>query len=61
MIAKQVGVKKNEIPHGWSFEAADFINKVCFLSRRNPVVPAETARESSGGKWAHGGQTAYVV
>ena len=27
-MAKQVQVKKNEIPEGWSIEAADFINKV---------------------------------
>ena len=28
IMAKQVQVKKNEIPEGWSIEAADFINKV---------------------------------
>ena len=27
-MAKQVQVKKIEIPEGWSIEAADFINKV---------------------------------
>jgi hypothetical protein len=26
-MAKQVQVKKNEIPEAWSIEAADFINK----------------------------------
>jgi hypothetical protein len=28
MIAKQVQVKQNEIPFGWSVEAAGFINEV---------------------------------
>lgn len=27
-MAKQVQVKKHEIPDGWSTEAADFINRV---------------------------------
>ena len=27
-MAKQVQIKKNEIPEGWSTEAADFINRV---------------------------------
>jgi hypothetical protein len=28
IMAKQVQIKKNEIPEGWSIEAADFVNKV---------------------------------
>jgi hypothetical protein len=28
IMSKQVQVKKNEIPEGWSIEAADFINRV---------------------------------
>jgi len=28
ILAKQVQVKKNEIPEGWSLEAADFINRM---------------------------------
>lgn len=28
MFATQVSIKKNQIPEGWSIEAADFINKV---------------------------------
>ena len=27
-MAKQVQIKKNEIPENWSIEAADFVNKV---------------------------------
>jgi hypothetical protein len=27
-MARQAGVKLNEVPEGWSQEAADFINKV---------------------------------
>jgi len=34
IMAKQVQVKKNEIPEGWSIEAADFINK---LLQRKPA------------------------
>ena len=28
ILAKQVSIKKYEIPDGWSIEAADFINKL---------------------------------
>jgi hypothetical protein len=28
ILAKQIQIKRNEIPKGWSVEAADFINKV---------------------------------
>jgi len=31
ILAKQVIIKKSEIPEGWSCEAADFINKVLVL------------------------------
>jgi hypothetical protein len=27
VLAKQVQIKKSDIPEGWSLEAADFINK----------------------------------
>lgn len=30
ILAKQVQIKKSEVPDSWSFEAADFINKVSF-------------------------------
>jgi hypothetical protein len=29
-MAKQVQIRKNEIPEGWSIEAADIINRVKF-------------------------------
>lgn len=37
ILAKQVQIKKNEIPEGWSLEAADFVNRVSkfFLEREN--------------------------
>ena len=28
ILAKQIQIKRTEIPEGWSLEAADFINKV---------------------------------
>jgi hypothetical protein len=28
ILAKQVQIKRSEIPDGWSLEAADFINRV---------------------------------
>lgn len=28
MLAKDVNVKINDVPEGWSIEAADFLNKV---------------------------------
>ena len=35
ILAKQEQIKRNDIPDGWSLEAADFVNKVslyfCFL------------------------------
>ena len=33
MLAKNVQLKQSQIPEGWSYEAADFINK---LIRRKP-------------------------
>ena len=33
-MAKQVQIKKSEIPEGWSLEAADFINR---LIQRKPI------------------------
>ena len=28
ILAKQVQIKKNDIPPGWSIEAADFVNRL---------------------------------
>jgi serum/glucocorticoid-regulated kinase 2 len=28
ILARQIHIKRNEIPAGWSIESADFINKV---------------------------------
>lgn len=28
MLAKDINIKINDVPEGWSIEAADFINKV---------------------------------
>jgi len=31
ILAKQIQVKISELPKGWSYEAADFVNRVNFL------------------------------
>lgn len=31
ILSKQISIKKGDIPHGWTLEAADFINKVSSL------------------------------
>ena len=42
-MSRQASIKKNEIPEGWSEDAADFINKVCIqilirqLLQRKPI------------------------
>ena len=33
ILAKQAMIKKQDVPEGWTDEAADFINKVSLLSR----------------------------
>jgi hypothetical protein len=33
MLAKNVQLRENEIPEGWSYEAADFVNR---LIKRKP-------------------------
>jgi len=35
MIAKDVNIKNNDVPEGWSIEAADFINKVLLKKERS--------------------------
>lgn len=32
ILAKQVQIRKNDVPEGWSLEAADFVNKL--ISRK---------------------------
>ena len=34
MFTKDINVKIGDVPHGWSAEAADFINKVYFSNPR---------------------------
>jgi len=33
-MSKQIQVKKNEIPEGWSIEGADFINRVHYFKTK---------------------------
>jgi len=50
ILAKQVQIKKNEIPPGWSIEAADFINR---LIQRKPVnrLGQDGPQEVKGHPW----------
>lgn len=34
ILSKQIQIRKNEVPQGWTLEAADFINK---LIQRKPI------------------------
>ena len=41
-MSKQIQVKKNEVPEGWSIEGADFVNRVMKYNKfsfykENPV------------------------
>ncbi len=59
MMAKQMGIKKTEVPHGWTCEAADFVSKVllfvfphdfpAFATER--IVFAEEACKSVRSEW----------
>ena len=31
ILAKQVAIKRGDVPRGWTLEAADFINKVMMI------------------------------
>lgn len=42
ILSKQIAIKKSDIPHGWSIEAADFINKVRHLCLILLDDPAKT-------------------
>jgi len=61
MFAKQVYIKKSDIPAGWSIEAADFINKV---SKRNEVnqvlVPLKKAGQQAGIAWTWRSEAPYL-
>jgi len=61
MIAKQVTIKKGEVPHGWSLEAADFINKVLNMSSSLTIVSSETTRKSARSKRSRRSQTTHLV
>lgn len=53
ILARQVHIKRYEIPEGWSLEAADFINKVLSSPPSLPlsVVLNEEALEQVGTEW----------
>ena len=46
ILAKQVQIKRNEIPEGWSLEATDFINKVIFSIKTIIIFRNSLFRES---------------
>ena len=52
VLAKQVEIKVNQIPQGWSYESADFVNK---LIQRKPQLRlgANGIEEIKAHKWFH--------
>lgn len=52
IFAKQVQIKKHEIPDGWSIEAADFINKVNPKSYMVFVVFVKEACQPTWIEWS---------
>jgi serine/threonine protein kinase len=54
IFAKQVQIRKHEIPEGWSIEAADFINKVgpSHKDSNKRLVFIKEASKSIGSQWA---------
>lgn len=46
ILSKQIQIKRNEIPRGWSVEAADFINKVI-----NVLTKTDDSKETIKQTW----------
>jgi len=61
MMAKQVTIKKSEIPHGWSCEAADFMTKVFFGFTNLLKVFTKKTSKSPRSKWSCRSKTACLV
>ena len=51
IFAKQVQIKRSELPDGWSLEAADFINKCLQRKPANRIGYYEGASELKGHPW----------
>eukprot|EP00826_Nyctotherus_ovalis_P066144 TRINITY_DN9757_c0_g1_i2.p3 TRINITY_DN9757_c0_g1~~TRINITY_DN9757_c0_g1_i2.p3 ORF type:complete len:129 (-),score=22.50 TRINITY_DN9757_c0_g1_i2:226-612(-) len=58
ILARQAAVKLQDLPRGWSLDAADFINRVkdCMM-----IVTAEKTFVKAGAKWASGGKESSVA
>ena len=60
MLARQAQIKREEIPEGWSLEAAAFINKVCICTKSNIVIEEE-ADGTTRSEWTQGGEGSSVA
>jgi hypothetical protein len=61
ILARQVHIKRYEIPEGWSVESADFINKVSALMRIINLVPATQAIKPTWSQWQFRGESSPMV
>lgn len=51
ILSKQIQIKKNEIPKGWSLEAADFINKVKMIALNNSIDDLKETSKQTRKEW----------
>ena len=51
ILAKQIQIKRTEIPEGWSLEAADFINKVLNLKKYFHEIVLANSKKTNKSSW----------
>lgn len=61
ILAKQVQVRMDEAPKGWSLEGIDFVNKVIAFIIYTCLAHTEEAPEPLGVQWAIGGEGASLA
>ena len=52
ILAKQAQIRKNEVPDGWSIEAADFINKVSTSNSLLTLINQVSGEEGVKSSWS---------
>lgn len=51
VLSKQHLIKKSDIPHGWSLEAADFVNKLIVRTPANRLGSKHGVKEIKAHPW----------